>query len=90
MATKISRIVSFSNVDEVFERMSELGFFESAEAQAEAKELIASQHETILGNDTIKLKVFRGLFGAYELCNYYEHDDSELESIFAVAALSRG
>lgn len=61
---------TFSNLDTVLAKMHEVGYIADEQALAEAKELVQRQHETLFEVGDSKLKIFRGLFGAYELVSY--------------------
>jgi len=90
MASKsISRLKNFSNVEEVFDKLLELGFFPDDAARSKAVEALPSLHEHRFTNGDVSIKVFRNLFGSYELCNFYEATSPELEELFAVAKLPK-
>lgn len=87
MATKkVLFYTDFSNVDEVFDKMLEQKFFVNEAHRDEAKTKIESTHETWYSNGVVEVKIFRGLFGSYELRNYRGMKHKDIDELFAVAA----
>lgn len=84
---------SFNNLDEVLDRMFELRFFGGYEALKEAKADINSQNWGLeertdgywYSNGVIEVKIFRQMFGSYELCNYKLASHEDLDSLFELA-----
>jgi hypothetical protein len=97
MATNtVTRIASFSNVDEVFDKLLELGFFVNEEHKAESLREISDpnpsphdSNEFWYSNGHVELKIFRGMFGAYELCNFRGIKHKEVEALFGVASMPK-
>lgn len=92
----LERLKTFSNVEVVFQKMLELGFFynerQMQEELARITEVTPSSHasnEFWYSNHVVELKIFRGLFGAYEICNYRGLMSHYLDQIFEVAELPR-
>lgn len=91
-------IKSFTNLDEVLDRMLELNFFGGYEAlKEEAKADILSYSPTDpdstsdywYSNGVIELKIFRQMFGSYELCNYKLAIHDDLDSLFELAEIPK-
>ena len=91
-------IKSFSNLDEVLDKMLELRFFGGYEAlRDEAKASILSYRpndpnstsDYWYSNGVIEVKIFRQLFGSYELCNYRQIIHRDLDSLFEIAEIPR-
>lgn len=61
---------TFSNLDAVLQKMLEVGYIADEQALAEVEERTQREHETLFVLGDSKLKIFRGLFGAYELVSY--------------------
>lgn len=83
---------TFSNLDTVLEKMHEVGYIADEQALAEMKELVQRQHDTLFEVADSKLKIFRGLFGAYELVSYSNDSLAAKElavQIYDVAAVER-
>lgn len=98
MATKsVSHIKSFSNLEEVIDKMAALGFFNGsdnyrAQKLAELTDPNPSVHasnEFWYSNGYLEVKIFRGMFGSYELCNFRGIKHAQLEELFAVAEIPR-
>lgn len=94
MAAKkpVSIIKSFTNVDEVIEKLDELGFFYGPALKEERvtklKNPTPGPFDSIehwFSNGYLELKIFRRMFGGYELCNFRGIKHKEMEAIFAVA-----
>ena len=89
----------FTNVDEVFERMLELGFFNSSRdfMESEKAELFKEpnpaspfyQDEHWFSNGGLEVKIFRRMFGAFELCNYKRIISKELDGLFEIAEVPK-
>lgn len=91
MAAKqpVSIVKTFTNLDEVLDKMDQLDFFHGYERDL-AKEKIQTDgvhdsNEHWFSNGYLELKIFRRMFGAYELCNFRGIKNKQLEEIFAVA-----
>lgn len=91
-------IKSFTNLDEVLDKMLELRFFGGYEAlRDEAKADILSYNpadpdstnEHWYSNGVIEVKVFRQMFGSYELCNYKLAIHKDLDSLFELAEIPK-
>lgn len=94
MAAKqpVSIVKAFTNVDEVIEKLDELGFFAGPELKAERVEQLKNptpgtfdSNELWFSNGYLELKIFRRMFGAFELCNFRGIKHKDMEAIFAVA-----
>lgn len=89
-------VKSFTNLSEVLDLMLERGFFGGyEELRNEAEEDILNYDPTSpyanefwYSNGAAEVKIFRGLFGAYELCNYKSQSHPALKEIFALAEVS--
>lgn len=89
-------IKDFSNVDEVFDKMLEFSFFANEahrdQRKAELTDETFSPHssnEFWFSNHYLEIKIFKGMFGAYTLCNFRGLIHDELDSLFEVARLSK-
>lgn len=94
MAAKkpFSSVKTFTNVDEVIEKLDELGFFAGPELKSECVEQLKNpipgpfdSNELWFSNGHLELKIFRRTFGAFELCNFRGIKHKNMEAIFAVA-----
>lgn len=95
MAAKqtVSHLKGFSNLDEVLDKMLELGFFGGyPEWRDQAKAELTDEtfdpersNEFWFSNGVIEVKIFTRLFGAFELCNFRGIKHKNMEAIFAVA-----
>lgn len=75
----------FSNLEEVFDKMLELDFFVNRAHRDEQLALVDQSHEHWYSNGAVEVKIFRGLFGAYELVNFRGIKHLYLEELFQVA-----
>jgi hypothetical protein len=87
--SKTPMFVDFSNVAEVFDKMTELGFFVNESHRDEAISELPDHFEHWYSNGVVEVKVFRGLFGAYELRNYRGIIHPSITDLFSVARLSK-
>lgn len=87
---------SFTDLDEVLDKMLELRFFGGYEAlKEEAKADILDYSPTDpnstggywYSNGVIEVKIFRQLFGSYELCNYKLAIHKDLDALFELAEI---
>lgn len=92
----VHRIKSFNNVDEVFDKMLELDFFANKdhmeESKAELREPKAgpfSNSEYWYSNGVVEFKIFRGLFGAFEICNFHGQIHATLDTLFELAEIPK-
>lgn len=87
----------FANLSEVLDGMLERGFFGGyQQLRDEAEASISydptspfSQNEYWFSNGVVELKIFRRVFGAYELFNYRRQSHPDLEAIFELAELRK-
>lgn len=86
---KVEYFKDFSNVAEVFDKMLDLGFFVNEEQRDQAVTELPNHHEHWFSNGVVEIKIFRNLFGAYELRNFYESKSSVISELFAVGHLSK-
>lgn len=94
--TEVPRIKSFTNVDEVFDKMLEFGFFSNErhmeERKAELRESTEnafSNSEHWYSNGAEEFKIFRGLFGCYEICNFRSSLSEKIVELFEVAEMPK-
>lgn len=89
---------SFTNLDEVLDKMLELRFFGGYEAfKDEAKADITSDSWNLEGrvggywysNGVIEVKIFPQMFGSYELCNYRQLIHDDLDELFELAEIPK-
>lgn len=89
---------SFTNLDEVLDKMLELRFFGGYEAlRDEAKADITSDSWTLpertegywYSNGVIEVKIYRQMFGSYELCNYKLAIHKDLDALFELAEIPK-
>lgn len=78
----------FSNVDEVFDKMLELGFFMNPEHRDERKAEALTRHETHYSNGVVELRIFRGIFGSFYMTNYMGVANPAIDELFGVATKS--
>lgn len=86
---KVEYFKDFSNVAEVFNKMLDLGFFVNEEHRDQAVAELPNHHEHWFSNSVVEIKIFRNLFGAYELRNFYESKSPVISELFAVGHLSK-
>lgn len=92
---KVSRIKSFTNIDELFTRMGEQGYFVNERQRDEELERIKgptpthSANEYWYSNGADELKIFKQMFGAFELCNFRGIMSPKLEELFELAEIPR-
>lgn len=91
---KVEAFKDFTNVEEVFDKMLELGFFvNEAHKQDHLDELINpkpgpfSNHEYWYSNGVVEVKIFRRMFGAFEIWNYRRILHKDVTELFAVATI---
>lgn len=85
----------FSNVDEVFDKMLELGFFVNEAHRDEQKDLLLnpreespfSQNEYWYSNSVVEVKIFRRIFGGLELCNHRGLKHDAIDQLFTTAMI---
>jgi hypothetical protein len=90
MAAKpVSIVKTFTNVDEVLAKMDELGFFYGYERDLAKQKIEADgvhdSNENWFSNGYLEIKIFRRMFGAYELCNFRGIKHKQIEELFDVA-----
>lgn len=92
---KVSRIKSFSNIDELFGLMFERGYFinerhrDEELARIKGPTPLGSANEYWYSNGADELKIFKQMFGAFELCNFRGIISPKLEELFEFAEIPR-
>lgn len=92
---KVSTIKSFSNIDELFARMGEQGYFfnenhrDEELARIKAPTPLSQTNEYWYSNGADELKIFKKMFGAFELCNYRGIISPRLEELFELAEIPK-
>jgi len=92
---KVSSIKSFSNIDEVFGRMHEQGYFindshrDEELARIKGPTPLGSANEYWYSNGAQELKIFKQMFGSFELCNFRGIISPKLEELFELAEIPR-
>jgi len=92
---KVSRIKSFSNIDELFGLMFEQGYFinerhrDEELARIKGPTPLGSANEYWYSNGADELKIFKQMFGAFELCNFRGIISPKLEELFEFAEIPR-
>lgn len=87
---------TFSNLEAVLDRMQELGFFinqaQRDERQAELTDESFKPHagnEFWFSNGGLEVKIFKQMFGAYELCNFRGLISPKLDELFELAEIPK-
>lgn len=87
---------TFTNLEAVFSKMEEFGFFINSEHRAEQFALLTdptpspgSTNEHWYSNGADELKIFRLMFGAYELCNFRGMLSTKLDELFELAEMPK-
>ncbi len=91
---KVHRLKDFTNVEEVFAKLLEKGFFfdedHMREQLADLTQEFPSPHESNefwYSNRAQEVKIFRGWRGTYELCNFRGQMSPVIDELFAVASM---
>lgn len=90
-------VKNFTNLSEVLDLMLARGFFGGyRQLRDEAEEQILDWSPTSLNanefwhsNGAVEVKIFRQLFGSYELCNYKGQSHPVLEELFGLASIPK-
>lgn len=86
----------FNNLDEVFDKMLELGFFVNENQKLEKLEELKnptdgpfSNYEHWYSNSVVEVKIFTKMFGAFEIRNYRGIIHKSIDELFEVATLPK-
>ena len=87
---------NFTNIEAVFDRLEELDFFADESHKLERLEQLTEEYPSVhasnefwFGNRVLELKIFRRMFGVYELCNFRGIIDPRLDSLFELAEVQK-
>lgn len=86
---------SFSNLDEVIAKMGELGFFINEDEKLTRLDELknpgngpwVSSEYWFSNRRGAEIKIFRRMFGAFELCNFKGVASDELDELFELAEI---
>jgi len=90
-------IKSFTNLDEVLDKMEEFGFFVNEEDKLTRLDQIKNpDHGPWASNEFwfsnmrgAEIKIFRRMFGAFELCNFKGVISDQLDELFELAEIPK-
>ena len=90
-------IKSFTNLDEVFAKMEEFGFFVNEEDKLTRLDQLknpgngpwASNEFWFSNMRGAEIKIFRQIFGGYELCNFKGVVSDQLDELFELAEIPK-